>query len=207
MVVPAKTHVAVVGVDFESTGDDAIITGLRLLAEGALDALHLLHVLDPRDVIPDPEQPTLQTEEEILEVTPPLLKGRARELASAYVPNAPFERVSVHTRLGRPVDTLLQMCVDYDAELLIVGTHARRGFDRLLLGSVANDLITRARCPLLIARRVDYTGLEKTKQPDPPYPPGEEPPPPPLPPSEGVHSTERESWHPSDNGPTGFRIV
>lgn len=205
-MTPARTRAAVVGVDFESTGDEAIVSGLRLLAQGAFDELHLLHVLDPRDVIPDPEQPALQTEEEILEVTPALLRGRARELAAAHVPDAPLARLTVQTRVGRPVDTLLQLCIDCEAELLIVGTHGRRGFDRLLLGSVANDLASRARCPLLIARRTDYSGLEKTKEPDPPYPPGEEPVPPSIPP-EGVHSTESDSWHPSDNGPTGFRIV
>lgn len=203
----ANRRTAVVGVDFESTGDHAILAGLRLLAVGAVDALHLLHVLDPRDVIPDPAQPVMQTEAEALEVTPPLLRQRARELAEAEVPNVALERVVAHTRIGPAVDTLLQMCVDYDASFLIVGTHGRRGFDRLLLGSVANDLVSRAHCPVLVARPTDYQGLEKTRKPDPPYAPDEPQPAWTTPPAEGVQSTERDSWHPSDNGPTGFRIV
>jgi nucleotide-binding universal stress UspA family protein len=62
------------------------------------------------------------------------------------------DRVVTHARIGDASSTLLQMAVDYDADVLIVGTHARRGVDRLMLGSVAERLVREARCPVLIAR-------------------------------------------------------
>jgi hypothetical protein len=61
----------------------------------------------------------------------------------------------------------------------------------------------------MVARPTDYSGLSKTPLPDPPYAPGSEPPRrrSALDAFERVHATEYDGWHPSDNGPTGYRIV
>ncbi len=116
-------------------------------------------------------------------------------------------RVRTHARIGRAVDTLLQVAVDYEADLLIVGTHGRRGVDRLVLGSVAEELVRKARCPVLVARPKDYSGLEKTARPDEPYQPGEAPRYSiPRDVSEQC-STECESWRPSDPGPAGAKTL
>jgi len=39
-----------------------------------------------------------------------------------------------------------------DVDLLIVGTHDYVGFERFLLGSVAENLMRKAGCPVLIVR-------------------------------------------------------
>jgi hypothetical protein len=105
------------------------------------------------------------------------------------------------------VPTLLQMAVDYDADLMVVGTHGRRGVERMMLGSVAEELVRKARCPVLVARPKDYTGLERTPRPD--APPAQ-----PVPrqarsldPTQHTVSTEADGWNPSGGLPTGFRIV
>ncbi|TDA43593.1 universal stress protein, partial [Burkholderia pyrrocinia] len=36
------------------------------------------------------------------------------------------------------------------ADLIVMGTHGRRGFSRLVLGSVAERLLRRAACPVLM---------------------------------------------------------
>lgn len=197
-------RVVVVAVDFTMFGDDALGMGLTMLQEGQATALHLVHVLDPRDVIDHPEKPALQTEEEVLAVAPRMLLERAADLA--YLDEAKKPLLKAHARIGRPVPTIVQVCVDYDADLLIVGTHARAGMERALLGSVAEALVRRAPCPVLVARPVDYEGRAKTQLPDLPYRAGEEPAPAPVP-FERTVSTSSESWRPSDSGPTGFRIV
>jgi nucleotide-binding universal stress UspA family protein len=192
----------VVGADFSPSSDEAIVTALRLLQERFVGHVHLLHVLD------DAESPILQTENEVLERAPSLLEERARQLASLHNLRFDEERVRTHVRIGPAVDTLLQMTVDYDADLLVVGTHGRRGLDRMLLGSVAEALVRKGRCPVLVTRPKDYEGLTKTELPDPPYAPGEEPKRPPPDSSEyRVVSTEADTWHPSPDLPTGFRIV
>jgi nucleotide-binding universal stress UspA family protein len=44
---------------------------------------------------------------------------------------------------------------DWDADLLVVGSHGRRGFDRLVLGSGAEKIIRQATVPVLVIRGSD----------------------------------------------------
>ncbi len=37
-------------------------------------------------------------------------------------------------------------------DLIVIGSHGRTGFDKLLLGSVANGVSQKARCPILIVK-------------------------------------------------------
>jgi nucleotide-binding universal stress UspA family protein len=64
-------------------------------------------------------------------------------------------KVRIRHEDGPPTQRILEAVADESADLLIVGTHGRTGFDRLLLGSVADRLLRQAPCPVLTAR----TGL------------------------------------------------
>jgi len=169
--------------------------------------LHLLHVLDPRDVIDDPEVPLVQTELAVLEHAPGIMRERVRELARLRGLSLEHGKISSHTRIGQTVDTLLQMTVDYDADLLIVGCQGLRGLDRLILGSVAEKLVQRAHCPVLVARNKDYAGLPRTERPAPAYAPNERHGTQPTETGAFIASTELDGWRPSHAAPTGFRIV
>jgi hypothetical protein len=46
-------------------------------------------------------------------------------------------------------DTLLNMIHENRIDLVIVGTHGRRGLQKLLLGSVAEEVFPMAPCPVL----------------------------------------------------------
>jgi len=37
-------------------------------------------------------------------------------------------------------------------DLIVIGSHGRTGFDKLLLGSIANGVSQKARCPVLIVQ-------------------------------------------------------
>ncbi|MEY4514329.1 MAG: hypothetical protein RLZZ450_6451 [Pseudomonadota bacterium] len=202
-----KNRVSVIGADMGETGDDAINEGLHMLAVGALETAHLLFIVDPKQVLDDGDLRALEYEEAALANAPAMLEQRARRLAADLGLELREGSVRGHGRLGAPAETLLQMCIDYEADLLIVGTHGRRGLDRWLEGSVAEQVVRAARCPVVVARPKDYSGLAKTVLPDPAYPPGE---------AHARHaereslthaSTTLDAWSPSDNGPTGFRIV
>lgn len=198
---------AVVGVDFGASGDDAMVEGLRFLEQSPENTLHLLHVLDPDDVIDAADKPALMTQEEVVERAPTLMRERIEQLAALHVLPCARERIFAHARIGKAADTILQVAVDYDADLIIVGTHGRRGIDRLVLGSVAERLVRVARCPVLVARRKDYQGLEKTPLPDAPYAPGQAPEYPKVRDVPQHIRTESDSWHPAGDAPTGVRIV
>lgn len=49
-------------------------------------------------------------------------------------------------------DEIINMAEDKGAELIVMGTHGRRGLNRLLLGSVAESVTKRAHCPVLLIR-------------------------------------------------------
>jgi len=203
----AKTRNVVIGVDFGEYGDDALTEALSLYKSGWATQLHPVHVLDPRDVIDDPEKPALATEEEVLARAPAALRDRLNQVAAVLGMRVPEQAVTPHARLGKAVPALIQVSVDYDADLIIVGTHGRRGLDRVLLGSVAETLVRTASCPVFVARPKDHSRRPKSQRPDAPYKPGEEPAYA-RPSDHPDHlSTESSGWSVSDSGPTGFRTL
>jgi nucleotide-binding universal stress UspA family protein len=63
---------------------------------------------------------------------------------------SPHFTVSTEVRLGDPVTTVCQNGGDYD--LIVVGSHGRRGLDRFLLGSVSHGIVHRAGGSVLVVR-------------------------------------------------------
>ena len=53
---------------------------------------------------------------------------------------------------GDARDVILSIAASVHADLIVIGTHGRRGLSRLLLGSVAEDIVRRAPCPVLAVR-------------------------------------------------------
>ncbi|MGO8984700.1 MAG: universal stress protein [Terriglobales bacterium] len=50
---------------------------------------------------------------------------------------------------GTAADCILSFAESRQADLIVMGTHGRRGYDRLVLGSVANRVMRKAPCPVL----------------------------------------------------------
>lgn len=55
-----------------------------------------------------------------------------------------------YTKVGKPKDEILAVANEYKADLLILGTHGRAGFDHFISGSVAEDVVRKSTCPVLI---------------------------------------------------------
>ncbi|MGA2191888.1 MAG: universal stress protein [Nitrospirota bacterium] len=49
-------------------------------------------------------------------------------------------------------DEIIRVAKERNAELIVMGTHGRRGLNRLLLGSVAESVARRAHCAVLLIR-------------------------------------------------------
>jgi len=52
-------------------------------------------------------------------------------------------------REGSPVTEILDQAASMNADLLVIGTHGRSGFERLFLGSVTERVLRKAGCPVL----------------------------------------------------------
>lgn len=57
--------------------------------------------------------------------------------------------VTLAAEVGEPAITIVDQAVAQAADLLVMGTHGRSGFDRLLLGSVTERVVRKAPCPVL----------------------------------------------------------
>jgi nucleotide-binding universal stress UspA family protein len=60
--------------------------------------------------------------------------------------------IEVALRTGDARDVIVQTALEVGAELIVMGTHGRRGLSRALLGSVAESVLRHAHCPVLIIR-------------------------------------------------------
>lgn len=69
-----------------------------------------------------------------------------RELAGAGF------QTSAKVLFGDPRDALIETVKLEGADLLIVGSHGRTGFDKLLMGSVASYVVTHAPCNVLVVK-------------------------------------------------------
>jgi universal stress protein A len=82
------------------------------------------------------------------------LREDAEKRLNTLVEEAAREGViaSALVLFGDPDEVLVQAAKDRAADLLVMGTHGRRGVSRLFLGSVASRVISTAPCPVLTVR-------------------------------------------------------
>jgi nucleotide-binding universal stress UspA family protein len=141
-------YVIVVGVDFSDASAAALQEAVRLTEQAQKAELHLVHVIQvstPSPTIAGPVSHQEAYAEQIDEAgrtlrvwLDPLRQGRAW--------------VAGHIRVGRPDREIAQVASDVGGDLVVVGTHGKRGLQRLLLGSVAESLVRNAPCAVLAHR-------------------------------------------------------
>ena len=75
-------------------------------------------------------------------------KGRAllRRTRASFEPGV---KVSEMLREGSPADEILASAVDWEAQLIVLGAFSSRRLAHLMLGSTAETVARRARCPVV----------------------------------------------------------
>jgi nucleotide-binding universal stress UspA family protein len=149
----------VVGIDFTDASRIAMEHAYGLVTSED-DVLDIVVVL---------ESPGRATADELAKLDNAMEHSMAEATAfteALRVDGAPIPKICMHVVVGKPAETLLQIAVDHDADFVIVGTHARKGLERWALGSVAETLVRNARLPVIVAKKKDFSGLQKTDRPD-----------------------------------------
>lgn len=59
-------------------------------------------------------------------------------------------RVTRFTEFGATADSILKCSREFNADLIVVGTHNRTGLDRLFMGSVAEHVVRHSHIPVLV---------------------------------------------------------
>lgn len=89
-------------------------------------------------------------------VIPPEPERYQEELAeSLHQLQAKAADVAVECRLGLAADPsaeILRVAQENDCDLIVMGTHGRTGLARLLMGSVAEQVVRRASCPVMTVK-------------------------------------------------------
>jgi len=88
---------------------------------------------------------------EMLVIHPDCPNPELRQMLEKVVPvgGVPYEHCLV---MGVPADEIVRLAEEHRADLIVVGTHGRRGLSRLLTGSVAEIVLRRAQCPVLAVK-------------------------------------------------------
>ena len=57
---------------------------------------------------------------------------------------------TVHLKDERPAEGILRVAKERNCDLIVMSTHSRRGFSRILLGSQANKVVSHSHVPVLV---------------------------------------------------------
>jgi len=151
------SQTVVVGVDFSDYSQIALDAAIDQSGDGELHALCVLDLPASRLS----KGPPLSIQEASATLTQ-VVEARLTEKAG----QAGKLRAFIHIRLGVPARELADLAREVGADLLVVGTHGRRGMRRLFLGSVAERVLRAAPCPVLVARAPAVAGREVAPEPE-----------------------------------------
>ena len=162
MTETSESHRIVVGADLSETGDHAIRQAVRLAKQLSSSELHVTYVI--------PTSHARNLKEVDRELSEKLEQLR-KHVTTVCAPPANSGSFSVdtifHIRIGDPAEVIHQVAVDVDADLIVVGTHGRKGVEKLILGSVAEELIRTARVAVLVAHPKNFANLPKSERLEP----------------------------------------
>ena len=146
-MTPEPVKRLVVATDFSDTAERALGVGIRFakLMGATLDLVHVYFRPSPGIISPlpgvVPAPPPGPDEVQTIERRFAALGAKAREAGVAFLST---------NLLGEPADEINSYARRVGADLIVVGTHGRTGIRRALLGSVAELVVRRARCPVLV---------------------------------------------------------
>src|SRR5690348_7501262 len=88
-----------------------------------------------------------------------------KEVVQNYAWNGIQPELAV--REGFPTDAILTFAQTQAVDLIVMGTHGRRGFDRIAMGSVTEQVLRKARCPVLVIRKPAHDFVDPARKPEP----------------------------------------
>ncbi len=82
------------------------------------------------------------------------LRGNGKEQLQEFVKKHTYNEIQPELVVdeGTAADVILSFAQERETDLIVMGTHGLRGFDRLMLGSVTDRAMRAASCPVLAVR-------------------------------------------------------
>jgi nucleotide-binding universal stress UspA family protein len=97
------------------------------------------------------------------------LRGHAEQQLEEFLKTHTRNGVQLESVVceGNVTDSILAFAEEHAVDLIVLGTHGRHGFDRLLLGSVTEKVLHKARCPVLAVRKPAHDFVAPGNSEDP----------------------------------------
>lgn len=141
-----------VAVDCSEFSIAAVRAVLRQFSPDMVE-VHLLHVVDPSMYVPlaegavhDSKRTGTLLDRTCREAKEVITRGKSVLVDSGY-------RVTTRIGEGEPRSTIVAYAKHIKADMIIVGSHGRRGLRRLVLGSVSEYVLSHAPCTVEIVRQ------------------------------------------------------
>jgi len=137
-----------VPVDFSSSSNKAFLYARKMVGcwEGEL---HLVHVLDT-DFLTGAVHITIEPLDESVSKW----EKRAEEKLRAIYHEEGGEKLTgeIHIRKGKPPEEILQLADDLEVDMIVIGSHGRKGLERAIFGSVAEKVTRMSKVPTLVIK-------------------------------------------------------
>ncbi len=158
-----QTTTLIVGFDFSDSAELALDQALSMASLVPSSRLHV--VWAPKKYGGTPGPGAAQDLDHAVQLLRARIAERVEDL-NGFGVSFPAARVTARVQEGSPARVITQLAFTEGAHLIVVGSSVKTGIERVMLGDVAQDVLAKAPCPVLVARARAVEGLPEV---DPPH--------------------------------------
>jgi nucleotide-binding universal stress UspA family protein len=152
---PDNLRKILIAVEDTVYSDQAVTYGLALARKFGADVA-LVHVNELPTATPYIADPMLNETSFMMPEMIAIQEDAGKALFERIKKQAGTDiNVYTYTKLGNPKTEILATAEECNADLIILGTHGRTGFDHFISGSVAESVARKSKCPVLIIPNTD----------------------------------------------------
>jgi nucleotide-binding universal stress UspA family protein len=143
-----RTYQIVVALDFTALSDRALEQALALCSHHPRAKLHVITVGRTKDdavELPGNTSVTLHA----TDVLKSHVLGQIERYRSEHGPFS-LAMVAVYIAVGRPASRIVALSQRVHADVIVMGSHGRQGWQKLLEGSVAEEVVREAKCGVYV---------------------------------------------------------
>jgi nucleotide-binding universal stress UspA family protein len=137
-----KKNKVLVPIDFSDVSFTSLAPALEFVED--MSHLHIIHVLLPLSVVDPGAIWQTVTPESRQHHTESVLKDKLNQLGYSNLP--------IKVSIGTPSHEIVDYAKENNIELIVMPTHGSTGVKRVLMGSVAEQVVRLSHCPVLLLR-------------------------------------------------------
>lgn len=147
-------------VDFSQNSERAVRYGLQLGRDRSA-RVFFLHMINQRIIDAVQELSSKGYKGDFIQALKKLMQDRESDLKE-FVPEKDREGVEVEflIRKGEPAEEIINVAKELSIDLVVVGSQGHTSLASAPIGSVAQNVVNHAPCPVLVVRAVDHDFIQ-----------------------------------------------